>query len=434
MAKSNNILGLFKTLLPLEDFLYLYQLADYYPGEYLKILPRFFFRRNIQKRDQLKKTSYIKLVLPTSSFLMLLATTFVLLASWPIILKVFFLFLFLLLVPIFVFVGIILSKPFQLAWSYYVCQKVAKKVKEINPKIIAITGSFGKTTVKNFVFQLIQHNFQTLMPEGNINTADGIANWIIKNLSQGTDCLVLEMGAYTKGEIKKSCFIAPPDIAVITSLGDQHLSHFGSFNNLVKTKLEIFEFAKNKAVKIIPNKYKKDIKNIYSLKTISPEKDLIYLGKSLKAPTNLLFSQLENLKIALKVAEILKIPLRFVKDSIAHLEIPNRRSQLKRMHGYSVIDDSYNISLETGKRGVRMVLKLLKGRKLVVVTAGIPEAGIDVASINKQYGKFLAENADFLVVLKSIFSKDLLSGFKKGKGESEVVVLRTYKKAWEKIK
>jgi UDP-N-acetylmuramyl pentapeptide synthase len=109
--------------------------------------------------------------------------------------------------------------------------------------------------------------------------------------------------------------------------------------------------------------------------------------------------------------KIVKIPRRFVTDTLKTLKLPDRRSTLKTINGYQVIDDSYSISLQTAKIKIEDLKKYKD--KLVLVTAGIPESGLNPAKINFKYGKFLKNKVDHLIVYKSIFHKNIIDGYER---------------------
>ncbi len=419
--KFFNILN---SIVPIADFVYLLQIEEYLNKRYIKDLSRFFFRRGFQKRDKLKWTPralltalgallffFAYIIFHVILLVLLLPndqTAIILFSLLSLVLAV-------VLVPIFVLFSNILSLPrIYLENKWY---KEATQIVEAHKglRVIAVTGSFGKTTTKNFIFELTKYNYKAQLVPGNINTAIGIALWIKKHLESSTEILVVEMGAYIQGEIKRSCLIVPPDIAVITALGDQHLERFGSYKELVKTKLEIFEYSKTNSYKILPGEYEKEIQEAGykgEVELVTMGERLGYLGELLSLNSDM-GSLKPNLALALKVAEKLEIPLDFVKDTVKKLELPERRKQIISMYGFEVLDDSYNISYITGGEAVRNAREIAnkKNKKLVVITAGIPELGSASREKNGKYGELLSREADNIVLLNSILAKEVVRGF-----------------------
>lgn len=349
---------------PYSDFLYLLQLEEYDTARYLKNLNRFFFRRNFQKRGKLVLTSRAK-------------TTYLLSIAITVIFLVFFNILTFLLIPIWVAVANLALSPIY----DYIKQSIQKRAanyfsKNFRGKVVAIAGSYGKTTTKNYIYELVRYNYKTQMIPGNINTPTGIANWLLNNLKKNTEILIVEMDTYFVGEIKRSCKITPPDIAILTNVGDQHLERLGTKANLKQALNEVFAYAKKDAIKI---------ENMSS-----------------------------NLEVALEVSRLLSIPKDIVQDTVKKLQKPDRRGNIKKMHGFVVIDQSYNISFNTAIQSLKEALtraKLSK-RSLVVITGGVPELGKENKTANTAYGKVLSKSGAEVILLQTIFQGDVLRGLK----------------------
>lgn len=373
MIKALNV------ILPYSDFLYLLQLEEYEGVRYLRLLPRFFLRRGFQRRQKLVITSRIRVTLALSVLITLLASFAVSVLT-------------VLLVPVWVYIANLILDPVYSQLKVYVQSKAAKYFKEnFKGKVIAVAGSFGKTTTKNYIYELIRYNYKTQLIPGNINTPTGIANWILKNLDKSTEILIVEMDTYFVGEIKRSCRITPPDIAVLTNVGDQHLERLGTKANLKKALGEIFKYAKPNAVKIQNKK--------------------------------------TNLDYALAVAKELKIPKDIIEDTKKKLTKPDRRGNIIEMHGFKTIDESYNISATTAKRGLDNALLLAKkhNKKLIVITGGIPELGKENKNANLEYGELLKKSNVEVVLLTTILYRDIESG------AGKVKLADSMNNAWELI-
>ncbi len=120
-----------------------------------------------------------------------------------------------------------------------VMHKAHASLNYTHPTIIGITGSYGKSTTKDYLFHILSHAYKTAKTDRNQNTAVGVALSILKNLTKDTQYFVAEMGAYKQGEIEEITRFATPKIAVITAIGSQHLSLFGGKEALFKAKSEI---------------------------------------------------------------------------------------------------------------------------------------------------------------------------------------------------
>lgn len=416
------ILKVIHGLFSYDDFLYLLQLEDYLNNRYLKTIKRFLFRRELQQRDFFKKTTrieFIKLVtilLQIFSvflvYLMFFATSgnSILGFVWSIYLAPVILFL----IPYFVFLANTISSPLYNFFRKQAIKKATKKIfKHKNLKIIMISGSFGKTSIKNFIFQLISHSFRTQMTAGNINTHTGIANWINNYLQDNTEVLITEVDGFHEGEIRDISKMIPADIVVITYLGDQHLERLGSRHVLAKTLNETIEYSKENSQVFISEQTLKDIEG-QNVKLSKRNTTIVdNFSEVQKVNQNLSDTNTKNLTYALHVAQLLKVPEDILADSIEKIELPDRRQKLTILNGFTVLDDSYNISLTTAKESLKRALELsnLQNKKLIVIFAGIPELGVENKDAIKEYTELLVKSADYVIVLNSIYRKDIEQTF-----------------------
>ncbi|HRP36432.1 MAG TPA: Mur ligase family protein, partial [Candidatus Dojkabacteria bacterium] len=117
-------------------------------------------------------------------------------------------------------------------------------------KVVAITGSYGKTTTKELIYEILKDKFNVAKTPLNNNTAVGLAQAVKTYIKDDTEVFVVEMGAYRKGEIKQSTKIVSPDIAVVTALSQQHVSLFGSIEKIYQAKFELIDGLKDNGVAI----------------------------------------------------------------------------------------------------------------------------------------------------------------------------------------
>ncbi len=413
MELSKNLSRVFNFILPWSDFLYILQQEEYNTRRYLKWLLKFFWRRNIQIRDRLKYTARAKLIFVASVGLWLISLR----GIWFYLQtreQVLLLFVWLILIPLFVLAGNTLVLPVHKIVRVRAVNRAENKVaKQKSLKIIGIAGSFGKTTTKNFIYELVRYNFRTQMLPGNVNTTLGIAAWIENSLQPATELLIVEMDAYDEGEIKASCKVAPPDIAIIMNVGDQHLERFRSKVKLAKTLKEIFLYAK-------PNAALFSTRETYNLVGPIPAPERWFaVGDKITylSPADLpqlSDSNYTNAVFAATVAEFLNIPQKFIVDTLKKVEPPERRQKISLVYGYECIDDSYNISFTTAQAGINTASSLAreKNKKLLVVMAGIPELGPEESDKNIVLGEILGTKADQTAILKSKFASDLIQGIK----------------------
>lgn len=415
---SDLIKRIVNTLLPFIDFLYILQLEEYYPSRYFRRILRFYFRRNLQKRGVLNFTQRIKTTFSLAFIISLIPIGGLVLVSPKSKILIFLLagiVLSILLIPISVGVANLLATPIYNKIRKSLQNKASNLIKEKgrDTKIIAVAGSYGKTSTKNFIYQFVRYNYRTQLTPGNINTPTGIAVWLNENFDPSSQLLIVEMDAYEIGEIAACCKITPPDIAVLTVIGDQHLERFGDEEKLKIALQEVFTYAKPNAYLITDRQTKAKLsKDLQERVETIEEGKLSYMGRQIEAK-DISESKIKNLHYALKVAEILKIPFDYINDSIKHLEIPERRQKITKMMGYDGIDDTYNISFTTAQAGLKTACKeaAKRKKKLLVITAGIPELSKKNKDKNREYGRILEKSANKTIILGSIFAKEIASGF-----------------------
>lgn len=259
------------------------------------------------------------------------------------------------------------------------------------PKLtkIVITGSYGKTTFKELLAWVLWEKYCVLATSGNINTRIGIAQTIIGKLHKKHEILIVEAGAYKKGEIKKICEIVKPTIGVITVIGWMHLERFKTVENIRAAKMEVENFIKDKDNLFYPLKNHKFIDSNETIKVIG-----------------------ENL--GLKEEEI--------DERLKSFTAPESRLKEKQVNkSIVVIEDNYN----SNPLGFEKALKTLedyKGWQKIVITAGMIELGEKQFELNETMGEKSAMAANILIVIGETNKEALISGAKKAKsGKTQVV-------------
>ena len=123
--------------------------------------------------------------------------------------------------------------------SAHFVEEAAARLKGVDPVVVAVTGSFGKTSTKYHIAHLVAGTRTVVVTPASFNNRAGLARAINEQLADGTEVFVAEMGTYGPGEIADLCRWCPPDIAVITAIGPVHLERFGSEDRIVESKAEI---------------------------------------------------------------------------------------------------------------------------------------------------------------------------------------------------
>lgn len=416
MALSRVLSKAYRLAFPFSDFLYILQQEEYDGARYIGWLPRFFFRRGFSK-GLLVRTTRARILYGVSALLcaLLLALGIVLYDGVALIA---YALLLMLLVPCVVLVSHLLTAPLFFYMRRRLWARARTRIqKQKNLTVVMLAGSYGKTSTRELLKNMLQHMYRLQTPLGNINTTTGIASFILSELKSDTNLLLLETDAYKQGEIRDTARIAPPDIAVVLNVGGQHGARFKGRGRLARTLGEMFGEAKPEA-KLLGSK--ETIQALQSKKNITEVDEsefASYEGTPLDT-SKISATNKKNLAYALAVSRALSIPFRFVVDAVSSFSPPERRQKETTMHGYEAIDDSYNISTETAKEGVEYARAFAqrKGKKLLIVSAGIPELGPEEPDGNIRLGELIGKTGDKTALLLSMFAPDI----KKGLGSAPV--------------
>lgn len=149
----------------------------------------------------------------------------------------------LLLAPVWLMLGNALMTPVEALFRRRFLAKAKGVIQQINPTVIGITGSYGKTTTKNYITDILNGRYKVYATPKSYNTVMGICLAINNDLSDNfaVDYFVVEMGAYFQGEIRRICDLTPPSISVVVEVGPQHLERFGTLENTATAKYEIIK-------------------------------------------------------------------------------------------------------------------------------------------------------------------------------------------------
>lgn len=337
------------------------------------------------------------------------------------------------LAPLIVFVCNIINIPINKAinkWYINDAKRILKDMPDLT--VIGVTGSYGKTSVKTFLYKLLSAKYNVLIAPENYNTELGVTRTIRENLRATHNVFVCEMGADEVGEIKSICDIVSPKYGVITSIGPQHLETFGSMENIVKTKFEL-EQSLPKDGKVFLNFDNEYIKNKEISKTcvrygIENKEDCDYFAYDIVATSKGLSFKIKddddkeyifetkllgrhnvlNLVGAIAVARHMGIPMTTLIQRVRMLEsVPHRLQAIKRGNDI-IIDDAYN-SNPSGSSYALDTLNDFDGIK-ILVTPGMIELGEKEYECNYNFGKKASEVCDYIVLIGKEQTKPIYDG------------------------
>lgn len=282
---------------------------------------------------------------------------------------------------------------------------------------IGITGSYGKTSTKNFLQALLSVKYNVLMTPENYNTTMGVVRTVREHLLPTHEILIAEMGAKNPGDIKEICDLVRPRYGILTSIGEQHLETFKTVDNIIKTKFELAdaippdgkiflnydnEYIRARKVAVPAVTYGvKEGGADYTASDIAVSGDGSSFavtapgGESHRFVTKLLGAHnIQNIVGCIAVAHTLGIPLTDLAAPVRRLQPVEHRLQLLP-NGF--IDDAYN-SNPAGFRAALDVLRGFEGQR-VLVTPGMVELGERQDALNRKLGFYAAACCDYAVLV-----------------------------------
>lgn len=298
-----------------------------------------------------------------------------------------------------VVISVTLTEPIAYFRREFFVRKARKMVLNSSAVFIGVTGSYGKSSVKEFLAALLSASFPTAKSIENYNSDTGVAISVINNLRPDTRYFVSEMGAYTTGTIAKSASIINPRIGVLTGLGNQHLDTFGSRENIIKAKSELLSAlpedgrayinidcegsekallnCKCQIIKYsISNSAAEILATIGSIGSQGTTFGIKYGQMEAEFKTRLLGEHnVLNLLPTIAIASDLGVPLELIQDAVSTIEPLKGRLFLTVSDvGVHLMNDSYNNSL-MGFMSAVSVMKLYPAKRKILVTKGIIELG-----------------------------------------------------------
>ena len=262
--------------------------------------------------------------------------------------------------------------------------------KKINPKVIAITGSSGKTTVKDLISSVLSIKYKVHKTEANFNNEIGVPKTILE-MPEGTQVLVLELAMRGKGEIGFLSKTAEPDIAVITNVGTAHIGRLGTRENIAKAKCEALMYLRKEGIAVLHNDtlLKEEAKKLWRGKTIlfgpNESKDVSFEGgrsnfsfhdRKYSIPTLGRIHVLNSI-VGILVAETLGLKKEEIDKGLNSFNVPEGRGEIVKLKGdVYLIDETYNANPDSVKAAVSNLLECWGNDfKKVLVLGELAELG-----------------------------------------------------------
>ncbi|MBQ7141011.1 MAG: UDP-N-acetylmuramoyl-tripeptide--D-alanyl-D-alanine ligase [Bacilli bacterium] len=355
------------------------------------------------------------------------------------------------IVYVIVLVANIINHPIERYVYHSFKRKAMKKLRD-NPnlKVIGITGSYGKTSSKNILSDILNIKYNALPTPKNLNTPYGLIITINNHLDKFDDILIAEMGAYKIGEIQELCDLVHPTYGILTSIGTAHLESFGSEENIQKGKFELIESLPTNGVAVlnmddekqvnykIKNKCKKiwisinNEKADYQATNIKMNNkgmsfNVILDGKKVKFETKLLgIPNIYNILAGIALGHYLGITSEQLQRAVMNVKNTEHRLELKKAGDITYIDDAYN-SNPVGSKMALDVLDMMPGKK-IIITPGMIELGSKQYELNKKFGEYIADVCDEVILVGEKQTRPILDGLnEKGYNEKKIHIINDVK-------
>ncbi len=356
-------------------------------------------------------------------------------------------------VPLLVDVACMITSPIERRLATHFVDEAGTRLARVHPTVVGVTGSYGKTSTKGHIAQLVRPSRTVVATPASFNNRAGLARAVNEHLADGTEVFVAEMGTYGPGEIAELCRWCPPDIAVITAIGPVHLERFGSEDRIVEAKSEILVTAREVVLQVddprlaaVAVRAASEGKRVWRCSAVDRQADVCVVRSSdgtavsayvdgrmvaedVPVPTG---TQPTNVACAVAVALALGIDPAVIGERLAALPSVDHRLQAVRSGaGVTILDDTYNANPAGAAEALAALELAVPGPAAtpapaplhVVVTPGMVELGSRQVHENQVFGAAIAAAADHLLVVGRTNRRALLAGVASAAGATVEVVL-----------
>lgn len=301
--------------------------------------------------------------------------------------------------------------------------------------IIGITGSYGKTSTKHYLYRILSEHTETLMTPGSYNTTLGVVRTINEHLKPYHRIFIVEMGAKQKGDIKEICDLVHPGIGIITAVGPQHLETFHTEENVRDTKFELVDSLPSDGTAVLNNDYSliaaREVTgcNVIRYSCKADDKTADYVAShieyhpdgttfilstpengDIRFETSLLGEyNIANLTGAIAVALLIGVPVDTIRYSVSRITAVEHRLSIRRPgNGLTILDDAFN----SNPAGASMAVKVLGGMKSgrrIIITPGMIELGDRQYELNSRFGRQIAEAGIDCIAIVGNYNRDAIT-------------------------
>lgn len=350
-----------------------------------------------------------------------------------------------LLAPVLVDVALLVAGPLERRLGDVWVDRARRALNVSGARVVAITGSYGKTTTKGYVAHLLSGHMRVVASPASFNNRMGLARAVNEGLAPDAEVFVAEMGTYGVGEIAALCSWVPPDVGVITALGPVHLERMRSLETIAAAKREILEEAAVGVVNVdhpllaAIAEEEGTRRRIVRCSAVDDRADVhvdprtgevrvegTVIGSA--DPDRVLAG---NLACALGVTMALGVSPTDLVPGFGDLPTPPHRQVVTEApRGFAIIDDTYNSNPAGADLALRRLAGLAPGGRRVVVTPGMVELGGRQRDENRAFAAAASHAATDVLVVGRTNRAALLSGAAGGPASVIVVASRQEAVAW----
>lgn len=362
------------------------------------------------------------------------------------------------LAPLIVVIAFLITLPFELMNNYGFKTRAKKKL-ALMPQLIriGITGSYGKTTAKNFLAQMLMKDYKVCFSPASYNTPMGLSKVINNSLQLDDQVFIAEMGARNVGDIKELAVFIQPNFGLITAIGNQHLETFGSRENIIGTKYELIENLAAGGLAVM-NGDSADVLGMYNkctgAKILTGSEDILGTEVTYKNVVTTCFGTTFDLNIGEKTLHLttkllgkhipsvitlcaalafnMGVKLEHISDAVENLAAVPHRLELIDKGKTTIIDDAYNSNCE-GALNALLVLKQFEKYK-VIITPGIVELGQEQTEANKTFGKQIAQNCDKAILVGGLGVHMKAGALEGGMKPDDIILVNSLNEGVEQLK
>ncbi|MEP7167058.1 MAG: UDP-N-acetylmuramoyl-tripeptide--D-alanyl-D-alanine ligase [Candidatus Woesebacteria bacterium] len=307
-------------------------------------------------------------------------------------------------------------------WAYVLVATIKLRyLQKRGLKVIAIAGSYGKTSTKYIAHHVLSGSRKILMTPENINTPIGIARLILSKLNSSHEVFLAELGEYYPGDIAGLVHFLSPDYKILTPVGYAHMERFGSEENLKKALTELVTTEANKGKHFV---YGKDYgeNSVTDVQVSRAGTEFSYNERSFFIPLYGKHNAVNTLP-ALWLAQEFGIDLNMVAQKLSSVAfIPHRLEPTLLEHNILLLDNGYNANPASSVETLSVVKELEASQK-IIFTPGYIELGDIQEHENEKLGKRIAQIADVCVVIIGVNTQAIVKGLKTGGLEEDQIIL-----------